>query len=145
MIHLEGAGQTVARLARLVERAVGDAELSLPQYRVLSLLADGSKAASVLAERLAVKRPTVTGIMDGLVSRGLVERLAVQGDRRRVSHRLTPEGSAVLAKADAAADERLGGLLADAVPPRSARAVAGLGAWREVLDERREVRVRSMT
>lgn len=143
-MRIESAGQTVARLARLVERAVGEAELSLPQYRVLALLADGSKAASVLAERLAVKRPTVTGLMDGLVSRGLVERLAVAGDRRRVSHRLTAEGSAVLAKADAAADERLARLLAAAIPSRSVRAVAGLAAWREVLDERREVRARSM-
>jgi long-chain acyl-CoA synthetase len=104
-------GRTIARLARQVERAVATADLTLSQYRVLGILGEGREAASALADKLAVSRPSVTGVVDGLVARGLVQRGQADGDRRRVDIDLTEAGRIVLAAADAAVDERLDRIL----------------------------------
>src|SRR5262249_39067877 len=90
------AGRTIARLARQVERAITPLDLSMPQYRVLALLADGSTAASVLAQQLAVRPPSVTAVVDGLVARALVERSPDPLDRRRLTLTLTDEGARLL-------------------------------------------------
>ena len=63
-----GAARAVARLAKQVEVALAPLDLSLPQYRVLALLGDGSTASSVLARKLAVSPPSVTAVVDGLVA-----------------------------------------------------------------------------
>jgi DNA-binding MarR family transcriptional regulator len=58
------AGHVIARLARQVELAAATADLTLSQYRALALLGEGREAASALAEKLAVSRPSVTGVID---------------------------------------------------------------------------------
>jgi long-chain acyl-CoA synthetase len=100
-------GRTIARLARQVELAASSLELTLSQYRVLGILGDGQEAASVLADKLAVSRPSVTGVVDGLVARGLVRRDHDGADRRRIGVGLTDEGRSVLAAADAEVQRRL--------------------------------------
>ena len=100
-------GHTLARLARQVELAVGTVDLTLSQYRVLAILGDGCEAASVLAEKLAVSRPSVTGVVDGLAARGLVRRDHIDNDRRRIDVGLTDAGRLVLRAADAAVEQRL--------------------------------------
>jgi len=117
-----------------VEIGLGSVDLSLPQYRILGLLDEHSEVSSVLAERLAVRPPTVTAVVDGLVARGLVERQAVEGDRRRVGHALTAEGLAVLHGADAAIEARLV-VVTDAMDDASAteEAFRGLATWRRAL------------
>jgi len=100
-------GRTIARMARQVECAVATADLTLAQYRVLGILGEGREAASALAEKLAVSRPSVTGVVDGLVARGLVHRGPADGDRRRVDIDLTAAGRELLAAADDAVDARL--------------------------------------
>ena len=100
-------GRTIARLARQVELAVSSLELTLSQYRVLGILGDGQEAASVLADKLAVSRPSVTGVVDGLVARGLVRRDHRGSDRRRIDVGLTDEGRRLLATADAEVERRL--------------------------------------
>lgn len=104
-------GRTIARLARQVECAVASVDLTLSQYRVLGILGDGREAASALADKLAVSRPSVTGVVDGLVARGLVRRGQADGDRRRVDIDLTDAGRVLLGAADAAVDERLDRIL----------------------------------
>jgi long-chain acyl-CoA synthetase len=94
-----------------VERAVATVELTLSQYRVLGILGEGREAASDLADKLAVSRPSVTGVVDGLVARGLVRRDQTDGDRRRVDIDLTETGRGVLVAADAAVDQRLDRIL----------------------------------
>jgi long-chain acyl-CoA synthetase len=123
----------VARLARQVELAVATVELSLPQYRILVLLAEGKEAASALAEKLAVSRPSVTGVVDGLVARGLVERHHVADDRRRVGHDLTAEGRRLLECADVEVERRLSEIAAHR-PGGSQPVFQGLVPWREALD-----------
>jgi long-chain acyl-CoA synthetase len=103
----------LARLTRVVESALGDDDLSLSQYRLLAFLAQGDWAASVLADRLNVSRPSITGLVDGLVKRGLVERRPSADDRRRIDHVLTDAGRRTLVEADERADARLRKLLAE--------------------------------
>lgn len=132
-----GVGRVAARLAKHVERALAEVELSLPQYRVLANLSEGPSAASALAELLIVSRPSVTALADGLVERGLIERRAEPGDRRAVIHVLTPAGRRLVAEADQAIDRRLVTLAGALSEADRRRALAGLVLWRRALDAAR--------
>jgi long-chain acyl-CoA synthetase len=136
-------GRVVARLAKQAELALADVDLSPAQYRALSFLSedDRAAAASRLADRLAVSRPTITALVDGLVSRGLVERSESPGDRRRVDHALTPAGKRALAAADSAIQARLATIAAHLDPTDAASATNGLAAWGRALDEARAARL----
>lgn len=128
-------GRAAARLARQIEVALIDVELSLAQYRLLLFLDGGSARASALADHLAVSRPSVTAVVDGLVARGLVERRHEEADRRRVGHTITEDGLRVLRAADDAVASRLEEILSSASDPAVARsALGGLEAWRAALD-----------
>ena len=133
----QGPGRVAARLAKVVERALHDLDLSLAQYRLLGNLADGPSQASTLAERLIVSRPSVTALADGLVERGLVTRQGAEGDRRRVMHGLTPSGRKVLAAADEAIEFRLDHIAHELTDTERARAFKGLELWGKALDAHR--------
>lgn len=128
------AGRAAARLSKQIELAAAGAELSLPQYRIMGLLAEGSSAASALASRLAVSPPSITALVDGLVARGLVERQADEADRRRVAHVLTPAGRETLAAADRAVDERLHEIASFFADGQGLEALEGLRRWHAALD-----------
>jgi long-chain acyl-CoA synthetase len=127
-------GRTAAWLAKQVEIGLATVDLSLPQYRVLGLLDESTAVSSDLANRLDVRPPTITAVVDGLVTRGLVERRSVAGDRRRVSHALTPEGRRLLVAGDKAVFDRLSETV-EALHADGDRALAfdGLEAWRRAL------------
>lgn len=137
------AARAAARLAKTVETALGEVGLSMPQYRLLALLSDGSSAATALADRLAVSRPSITALVDGLVERGLVERQADVADRRRVTHVLTALGQRTLAHGDDAIATRMTSLTSHVDEARAASAFDGLVAWQETLDAAREQKVES--
>jgi DNA-binding MarR family transcriptional regulator len=61
---------------------------------VLSMLADsdGALTPGEIRDRLLVKGPTVTGLLDSLAGSGLVRRSQDPGDRRRVLVELTEKG-----------------------------------------------------
>lgn len=124
---------TLLRLARVLERA--QTELTLPQYRVLRMVGAGGASSARVAERLSVRRPTITAAADGLVSSGYLAREAEPGDRRVVRLRLTPAGQAALERADAALGERCAAVLGEVSDPD--RLVALLGEIDAVLDARR--------
>ena len=134
-------GRVAARLAKVVERALTEVDLSLAQYRLLGNLADGPSLASTLAERLIVSRPSITALADGLVERGLIGREGAEGDRRRVMHVLSPSGRTVLDAADRAIEARLGNLAAELGEPEQRRAFKGLEAWGRALDAYRAKQV----
>ena len=126
-------GRTVAWLAKSLERALAEEGLSLPQYRLLAFLSEGSAAATALAGHLAVSPPSLTALADGLVARGLVERRSDDTDRRRVAHVVTQKGLAALGDADGAVERHLTAL-ADRLPMPSASgqstaSVSGLKRW----------------
>src|SRR5580692_5204919 len=127
-------GRTAAYLAKQVELALVSVDLSLPQYRILGLLTEGSAVSSALAERLAVRPPSITAVVDGLVSRGLVERKHAEDDRRRVAHVLTAKGEKLLALANEAVDFRLAGIAGSLETDElTARALEGLELWRHAM------------
>ena len=135
-------GRAAARLAKHVEIALDHVGLSLPQYRVLIILEKGSTAASVLASNLVVSPPSVTALVDGLVTRELVERVSVVGDRRRVEHALTHKGRKALAEADAAVNGRLDEIAGYLPVAERTKVVSGLQLWLKAMDAYVESRVR---
>jgi DNA-binding MarR family transcriptional regulator len=103
-------------------------DLTFPQYEALLLLfysRRGSLPLGKMGTRLQVHRASVTNVVDRLVDKGLVERLAHEQDRRSVLARITPAGRRVARAAtkqlnaqhfataplDAAASEQLFALL----------------------------------
>jgi long-chain acyl-CoA synthetase len=132
-------GRTLARLARQVELAAATVDLTVAQYRVLGILHDGQEAASQLAEKLAVSRPSITGVVDGLVARGLVARSSDGSDRRRVDVHLTDLGRETIAHADAEVQRRLDEIAAQA-DESAATLFAGLDAWLQALNAYRSAR-----
>ena len=102
---LASAVRGLALTARSLERAAGD--LTLAQYRVLAFVAAGHERSSLVAEGLALAKPTVTATVDWLVERGMVTREAVAGDRRSLRLAVTKAGAAALKKAERSMGERL--------------------------------------
>jgi long-chain acyl-CoA synthetase len=132
-------GRVAAWLAKLVELALAESGLTLPQYRVLGLLDGGPAVSSAIARRLAVRPPSVTGVVDGLVARGLVERTSDPEDRRLVSLGLTDEGRRLLEQCDAAVDERLDRIAAHLVERDDRkRAIGDLALWHRAMTAHRE-------
>jgi long-chain acyl-CoA synthetase len=131
--QVQNPGRTAAWLAKQVELGLASVDLSISQYRMLSLLAEGSAMSSSLAERLAVRPPSVTAVIDGLVARDLVERTHSEDDRRRVSLGLTVSGQNLLETADRAVTERLEQIAAGLGTKKGERAIASLGQWHEAL------------
>jgi len=127
---------TLARIARVLERACRD--LTLAQYRLLAMIADGAERASHLAGQLALTKPTVSATIDTLVERGLVQRDAVDGDRRATRLTVTAAGRATLVLAETAMRERLDDVLARVDDPRMVR--ESLAQLQSALDQRREER-----
>ena len=130
--------RTAARLGRQMEFALANPGITVPQYRLLALMSEGSSAGAVLADKLQISRPTVTGIIDGLVVRGLVLREDDPDDRRRMRATMTPAGKEVLRQADAAVSARLLEMLDEVDPDRAAIAIEGLKVIHDALDLRRE-------
>jgi long-chain acyl-CoA synthetase len=126
-------GRVTAWLSKRVEFALAQMDLTLPQYRVLGILAEGSAAASGLAGRLAVRPSSVTAIIDGLAARGLVDRKHEEGDRRRIALRLTDAGARIVAEADLSVDNYLASIAA-CLPDEDERMVLhSLQLWGQAL------------
>jgi len=102
---LTGAVYTLARGSRLLEHCLVD--ITLPQVRVLRLLATSPERASAIAEKAAVSRPALSGVIDGLEKRGWLRRTEVTGDRRGVALVLTDAGRRALAAAEGPMVERV--------------------------------------
>lgn len=80
--------------SKRVGRSVG---LTIPQIVVLSAIRDlGEVTSSSISAHASLSPPTVTTILDNLETRGLVERVRSQVDRRVVHPCLTPAGRRVL-------------------------------------------------
>jgi DNA-binding MarR family transcriptional regulator len=106
---------TLAWLARVLERACTD--LTLPQYRLLALIAGGDERASDVAERLALARPTVSATIDTLVERGVLEREAIDTDRRAVRLTITDDGYRLMCATQDAIRRRLDDVLGHTSDP----------------------------
>lgn len=94
----------VSRLSRLVDRRLAESfarfDLEAWMYDVLATLRRGGEPYALTAGELVrqsmVTTGAVTNRIDRLEQRGLVERAAADGDRRKVIVRLTPAGLALV-------------------------------------------------
>jgi DNA-binding MarR family transcriptional regulator len=124
--------RTLAITSRVLERSLTD--MSLPQFRVLGLVARAPERANELARQAAISRPSLTGVLDGLEARGWVRRRDVDGDRRGVELEVTAAGLRALDAAHLAVRQRLADLLAHVTPARRDAALEGLAALGEAIE-----------
>ncbi|WP_330457643.1 MarR family transcriptional regulator [Streptomyces sp. NBC_00820] len=89
---VELIGEVVARFYADYEEAAGAHALTGPQARLLSLLALEPLPMRKLAQKLKCEPSNVTGIVDRLETRGLVERRPDPNDRRVKLAAPTDEG-----------------------------------------------------
>ncbi len=96
-------------------------EITLPQYRLLVLLAmDGPKKVATLSKLLDVYSSTVTRLCDRLSARGLIERATEPGDRREVVVSLTRRGRSLVDRVTRRRHDRISAII-DAIPPTRRR------------------------
>jgi DNA-binding MarR family transcriptional regulator len=78
---------------------VSRGNISIPQYTLLSFLNQSSGVTmSHLAELMEHTSPATTGLVDRLVSAGLVERFGNPTDRRQVLVKITEKGKELVEK-----------------------------------------------
>lgn len=78
---------------------VSRGNISIPQYTLLSFLSQASGITmSRLAELMEHTSPATTGLVDRLVSSGLVERFGNPTDRRQVLVKITDKGRGLVEK-----------------------------------------------
>lgn len=92
---VELIGGVVARFYEDYEEAAGDHTLTGAQARLLSLLSLEPLPMRKLAQKLKCEPSNVTGIVDRLETRGLVERRPDPADRRVKLAAATDEGRRV--------------------------------------------------
>ena len=84
------------------KQLVKTASVTGPQLRLLQLIHSEERATSrELADAMSLSQATVTSILDRLESRGLIERVRSQTDKRKVHPQLTTAGKTILDKAPA--------------------------------------------
>lgn len=121
------------RLAKLVAMALADHDLTDTQFRVLSFAIEGDVDMGEMCVRLVMKPPNLTAVIDGLVSRGLVERHRRPDDRRRVRLQATEAGRDLVRRATEDAERALTGLATLGTGTPSGR-LDGLDAWSSAVE-----------
>ena len=87
---------SMSRVRQRFLHTITDLGLSFPQAHALKVLRPGSPVPMrELADRLHCDPSNITGIVDRLGDRGLVERGSAPGDRRVKTLMLTEEGTAL--------------------------------------------------
>lgn len=85
-----------------------DVNVTIQQLRVMTILYnDGPRRVSLLARRLNVSTPTMTGILDRLVRQDLITRQDDPEDRRVVLNALTEKGQSLIERLQPVQSERL--------------------------------------
>ena len=85
------------RLKRFHEQTLRQAQLTPPQYFILSILEEKDRRPfKELAGLLSCARATITGIVDTMEKKGLVSRSPNPDDRRSLLVTLTKEGRRLL-------------------------------------------------
>jgi DNA-binding MarR family transcriptional regulator len=89
-------GEFLAERRRAAMGWLLQCDISMAQIHVVStVFQQGPLSVGALAEALGVSAPSVTGIVDRLAERGLVERVRAEDDRRTVRVSLSAQGQAM--------------------------------------------------
>jgi len=103
------------------------AGLSVPQFRVLTFLGNHPGASlSDAADHHGLTLPSMSVMVESLVSRGLVIRESSSADRRRIILTLSARGRILLAQARRATRARLSECLEGISPAKRARITASM-------------------
>ena len=103
----------VMRAIRSHMRANRSLDLSVPQYRALGFVVRHPGASlSQVAEHQGLTLGAASRLVDGLVTRGLVERRASTEDRRFVTLHVLPSGESALAQARQRTEQAIARMLA---------------------------------
>jgi DNA-binding MarR family transcriptional regulator len=140
LYELDEALTTLAKLYQfrsLEERTYAGWTVS-QNYSMRDLYFKGPRTMSELAAQLGVPLSTMTGVVDQLEGKGLVERVDHPEDRRSLQVRLTAEGRKIYQSAHDAFLSHLAPLLEHRTPAECDRLVTFLGevtlairGWRE--------------
>ena len=83
----------IIQAIRVEMRAQRQHDLSVPQFRTLAYISHKpGSSLSAAADHIGLTLPTMSVLVEGLVQRGLVQRVPDLRDRRRVLLTLTAEG-----------------------------------------------------
>lgn len=109
--------QSMGRLWRTIvggieHPPIGETHFQPGQFWVLGALKQGPKRMSELAEITQTSSANITGIVDRLADKGIIERVRSETDRRVVEVALTKEGRAMMAQSRKAFCARVAQVLA---------------------------------
>jgi len=89
--------QLIRDFARHEHNYLSRGEITLPQLWALEYLSRSQGCLmSELAVSFKISRPAATGLIDRLISQGLVQRQGVKDDRRVVKVVITPKGKKIV-------------------------------------------------
>jgi len=114
-------------------------ELSVPQFRMLTFLKRHEGASlSDVADHMGLTLPSMSKMMDGLVTRGLVTRGAHPDDRRRVTLGLSADGRRIWERARKVTQACMVGWLSELSEAERDRVVEAMQALRPIFVPDRE-------
>ncbi len=125
-------------VAAEVKREAGE-DTTMPQFRVLTHLAEESMTLSVLARKRRVSLQSMGELVQVLVERGWVVRTPDQRDRRQSLLQLTEHGRAHYERAQAATMHRLVPLLSQLSEEELASVLVALPALHRALIQNEEI------
>jgi DNA-binding MarR family transcriptional regulator len=123
----------IVRLSKVLEIVLTDIGLTMNQFRLLTLVQEGSPSAAELSLRLVMKPPNVSVVTAGLVNRGLIEQGKQAADGRRRTLALTSSGRALLADAHDRCAQTLRFL--EAATPGGLELMKALEGWLPALEQ----------
>jgi DNA-binding MarR family transcriptional regulator len=122
----------VWRAIRAEFRKHGAQEISVPQYRTLAFVYRNEGASlSEVGDYIGLTLPTMSQLVDGLVTHGLINRRTDPEDRRRMTLTLTEPGRARLESARTATMAYLEGRLRQLSPSDRATITLAMSILRE--------------
>jgi DNA-binding MarR family transcriptional regulator len=123
----------IMRAIRTEMRRHRTADLSVPQFRTLGFIdRNASASLSDAAEHIGLALPSMSKLVDGLVTRKLVTRQTDAADRRRLTLALTRSGRTALEASRAATRACLAENLAALTEAERATVVKAMAALRPV-------------
>lgn len=127
----------VMRVVRNKLREHGAQLLSVPQFRTLSFISRNNGASlSEVANHIGLTLPSMSTLVDGLVTRNFVIRRTHEDDRRRMDLTLTEHGEATLRSARKETQEYLKQRFAGLSESERGTVLKGMRILRQVFSER---------
>jgi DNA-binding MarR family transcriptional regulator len=127
---------TIPRAMRVIRqemRKLAQPNLSIPQFRVLAHVNSGTNTTSELAELHGTSVPAMSKVVDGLVKRGLLQRVPHPRDRRVIELELTTSGKTLLHRITRIVKKKLAELVAPLPAADDRTLLAGLKVLERIL------------